>query len=180
MLAVLAEHQQCRRGVADPDRLDHCPVLGRDDIAVVLLVVVNRAVHLGRVPQQADQPHQARKGARFDEGEMETPVRGRHRHHVRGVSGRLHVALSLLEPIDVLGGHLGHGDGDGLGLEELADPVDFQQVRQGQLGDEVATVGQVGDLSLALENLQRLAQRDPADTELLADPRVQESYLGIG
>ncbi len=166
MLAVLGEDHQCGCGVAGLDCGDQSPVLGVDHLAIVRLVVVDGAVHLGGIPQQADQPHQPGKSAGVEDGEVHAPVRRRHGDHIGDVGRGPHIELCLLEPMDVLRGHLGHGDADSLGLEDLPDSVHLYEVRKRQLGDEVAAVGHVGDLALALEDLQRLAKRDPADAEL--------------
>ena len=137
-----------------------------DERAVLLLAVVDRAVDLGGIPEKADQPDQPGERARLDDGKVKAPVRLSHGDHV-GVLGRLlHVALGLLEAVQALGGHVWYGDGDSLGLEDLADPIDLQEIGEGQLSDEVAAMGHVAHLALTFEDLQRLAQRDPADAEL--------------
>ena len=52
-------------------------------------------------------------------------------------------------------------------LEQRTQAVDLLEVCDLELGDEVAAPGEVGDLSLLLEDAKRLAHRRDADAELL-------------
>lgn len=96
---------------------------------------------------------------------MEAPVRRRHRGHVALVGGPFHLALDAFE-----GGHdavrqPSHRVAYGLGLQELADPVDLLQVGERELRDEVAPVYVMDDQALGLQGLQGLAKRHPAHLE---------------
>ncbi len=84
------------------------------------------------------------------------------------------VVREVGERVDVVVAEGRHGSPDRLGLEEGAQPVDLEQVRHAQLGHEVPAMRVVHDLPLALESLQRLAQRHPADAVALGQQLLDD------
>ena len=82
-------------------------------------------------------------------------------------AARSQAATRSDETVEVDLGQQRYGGPDGLLLEQLTDPVHLLEVRQRELGDEVAAVRDVGDGALALEDLQGLAQRHAGDAEAL-------------
>jgi hypothetical protein len=138
VLAVLPEPAEVRH-VARAHGDDHRTVLVQHELPMGHLVVVDRSVDLGGIRELADQAGQPRQRAGVDEREVEPAVRLGHRDDVLVCSRGTHVELELVQPVEVVGGEHRHGGAHCFLLEQLPDPVDLEQVCQGQLGEMART-----------------------------------------
>jgi hypothetical protein len=134
-------------------------------------------VALGVIEQLPEQDVGART-RRAGEGAMEVTVGHDPSPIVLDLREVGHLGHDAFQAREILGSQQRHREAQGLGLER--DPHDAQllHVRGRHRGNPDASVGLGLDQALALEQTQRLAQRGPADAELLGQRHLGHDGAG--
>ena len=166
-VAVLVLDRHGSLGVTGGDRVDQGAMCAVGFVRLAGEGVVQRAVGLGRVPQEIDQA--GRRPARSEcvEPVVEATVGSELARDVtpagRGPAG---VGV-LLERCDIVARRGRHAAEEGVRLEDLAEPVDLLELGEVELGDRIAPPGPVGDEPFPGERAERLPERNQADARPL-------------
>ena len=94
------------------------------------------------------------------------------------LGGRLEVVERLAEAVEPLLGADRHAQPDGDLLDLLAQGHDLVDVVRGDRRDDGTLAGHLDDQALLLQDPHRLAQRRPADAELLGQPVLDHPVTG--
>jgi hypothetical protein len=105
---------------------------------------------------------------------VEQPVRGGDSDDVADLAEALDVLDRLFEPRELLLAEERGCGCDGLRLEQVADPLGLDELVCVEARDEVAAVGRVDDLAFGFERLQRLSDRNDAESELTRDRLLED------
>ena len=137
--------------------------------------VVERAVGLGRVPEEVEQPRLGPAAGERVEPVVEAPVRGELAGDVAGRGCLGAVVGGRLERAQVGGRRPFDAEQERIRLEQAPEAIHLLELGEVELGHRVAATRPVGDETLAGERAQRLPDRDQAHAgalgpRLLVDP----------